>query len=139
MPVHRLAPELAAYINEKAAVLESMGYPAEALELTGLADKITAGDVIYPLRAKPRPPVLLCLFPEQHIVVRTDLPNPKLHSGIWANRHKRVNTYRSGMSVACYLKATATIGGQIADLWWDERDGLIKVVSPEAYAEMETA
>lgn len=139
MPIHRLAPEIAGYINEKAAVLEGMGYPAEALELTGLADKVVTGQVIYALKAKPRPPVLLCLFPEQHIVVRTDLPNPKLQSGISANRYKRVETYRSGMSVSAYLKATENIGGQIADLWLDERDGLIKVVSPEAYSEMETA
>ena len=90
------------------------------------------------MKRKPRVHILRCLFPEEYILVRTDRPNPKKPVGISANRYQRVEIYRSGMSVSSYLKATGNIGGEIADLWWDERDGIIKVVSPEDYSEMRT-
>ena len=138
MTIHHRAKEIADYITGKAAVLEGMGHRAEARELTKLADDVATGRRPKPLAPKPRVHILRCLFPERYIVLRTNLPNPKKPDGISANRYQRVEIYRSGMSVSSYLKATGNIGGEIADLWWDERDDIIKVVSPEDYSEMRT-
>lgn len=138
MTIHHRAKEIAGYITEKAAVLEGMGHRAEARELTKLADDVATGRNPRPMNPKPGVRILRRLFPERYIVVRTDRPNPKKPDGISANRYRRVEMYRSGMSVSSYLKVTGNIGGEIADLWWDERDGIIKVVSPEDYSEMRT-
>ena len=138
MTIHHRAREIAGYINEKAAVLESMGRRDFAQELAALADDVDAGRRSDPPKVKPRKPVAECLFPERHIIWRTDLSNPKRPDGRSANRYKRVESYRSGMSVGEYLDENRNIGVEIFDLWWDERDGLIKVISPDAFSEMET-
>ena len=138
MAIHHKAREIAGYISEKAAVLESRGRRDFAQELAGLADDVDAGRRSNPPKVKPRKPVAECLFPERHIIRRTDLPNPKRPDGRSANRYKRVESYRSGMSVGEYLDENRNIGVEIFDLWWDERDGLIKVISPDAFSEMET-
>lgn len=138
MTIHHRAKEIAGYITGKAAVLEGMGHRAEARELTKLADDVATGRIPHPTHPKPRPYIAGCLFPKRYIIVRTALPNPKRTTGKSANRHKRVEVYRTGMSVGAYLAATAGIGKDIFDLWWDERDGLIQVVSPEDYSETRT-
>ena len=122
------------YIEKQADNLKIRGYHGSANELASLADDVRAGrlpnrrqDALQPsywMQARPGIDVVRCLFPKQHIILRTDLPNPKRPVG--SPRHRRVEMYRTSKTVGDYLAS----GGEHLDLWWDVRDGIIEVFNP---------